>query len=863
MLGGVQPGGAYRAASSRRIRLGRIAAFATLVASLLGSSSAWADARTEARSHFKKGMDAIANGRYETGIAELKRANEILPHPSVVYNIGRAYAESGDLANAVLFYRQYLDADPPDHDEVSEVVKNIEARIHRQQAAAAQAVAPVGPTPTTPPSPSTGPTPPPTAIPETAPLAVTPPVTGVTPAVPPAGGEPSAAVVGKARTEDVFDESVVTASRGAQSPLDAPNSTSIVTEQDIRLSGITKIPELLRRLAGVDIMEVTGAQTEVSLRGFNQRLSNKILVLVDGRSVYLDLLGATIWSTLSIAVEDIARIEVVRGPASALYGADAFNGVINIITKKPGEGGSGASAGYGDHNVTHGSLWASGRDKDFAWRAAAGYDYLPRWSREVPNGRQDLLLSSSDQNQSARTIRLDLRATEQLSRDVLVGLGGGLAQGDTELLGIGPLNDIDINNFTTSDVTAYLNSPHFEARAFWNRTDASFGLNAGSVGQSLLPGTANLNVIDGDIQGIVKFETGKGIVHDLRAGIEYRYKSVDWSYIGNFEDESHESFTAQDSVKLGKYLGLVGNARVDYDPYLERFIGSPHGTVLVHPTPRSTIRGIVGTAFRTPTLLEEYLSLSQQLPEAGASFVQSPLPANTALRVQPERVFSTELGYLNQESDYFTLDTAFFFNRGSDLTQLEPVQPGTVTNIQSGFAAPSPATGLYPALVGGFDNQCQAYNVYGAELGARVYPTEGLDIYANYTFNDVVQDNSGCSTAQIALLANDARTSAHKVNTGVQLRTKLGLDGSIDFHYVSPQTWAEQVTEVAQQRIAYQSFQLSAYTLLNARVGFRFLKGDRAEVSVVGFNILGTEQREHPFGQLGGRRVMGMLSYKF
>src|SRR4029077_8115275 len=90
------------------------------------------------------------------------------------------------------------------------------------------------------------------------------------------------------KTEEVFEETVVTASKAAQNPLDAPNSTSIITEQDIRLSGITKIPELLRRLAGVDIMETTSAQTEVSLRGFNQRLSNKVLVLVNGRSVYVD-----------------------------------------------------------------------------------------------------------------------------------------------------------------------------------------------------------------------------------------------------------------------------------------------------------------------------------------------------------------------------------------------------------------------------------------------------------------------------------------------------------------------------------------------------------------------------------------------
>jgi outer membrane receptor for ferrienterochelin and colicin len=854
MLSRVRLGGRIGMSCTRqrswRTRVSSAGSLVVAAAMMLTSSRAFADARTEARSHFKKGMEAIADGRYEVGIGELKRANEILPHPSVIYNIARAYAESGDLANAALYYHQYLDGDPTDRDEVGQIVQNIEARMRRQQAAAAQAAAP-------------------TAVAVTPGTPVTPGRPGI-PAAAAAGRTAKAAspidtapsAVGAARTEDVFDETVVTASRAAQSPLDAPNSTSIVTEQDIRLSGITKIPELLRRLAGVDIMEVTGGQTEVSLRGFNQRLSNKVLVLVDGRSVYVDLLGATLWAVLSVAVEDIDRIEVVRGPASALYGADAFNGVINIITKRPGEGGNGVAGGFGDHDITHGSLWASGRDKDFAWRASAGYDYIPRWSREVPNGRSDLTLTSTDQNQSARTTRLDLRATQQVSKDVLVGLGGGLTQGDDEFLGVGPLNDIDLTNFQNSDITAYVNSPHLEARAFWNRTYTTFGLNAASIGQSVLPGAANLNVIDGDVQGIEKFETGKGIEHDARIGLEYRYKSVDWTYIGNFEAENHESVTAQDSVKLGKYLGLVANGRVDYDPYLEKFIGSPHGTVLVHPTSRSTIRGIVGTAFRTPTLLEEYLGLSQQLPDAGASFVQSPLPADTSQRVQPEQVFSTELGYLNQDSDFFTLDTAVFYNRITDLTQLQPVHAVTVGSIQQGQAQPSGVTGLYPALVGGFDNQCQAYNVYGAELGARVYPVEGLDLYGNYTFNDVDQDNSGCSAAQLSLLANDSRTSAHKVNVGVQVRTKPGIDGSIDFHYVSPQTWAEQVTEVQEQRIAYQSFHLDAYTLLNGRIGYRFFK-DKAEISAVGFNILGVEHREHPFGQLIGRRVMGLFSYKF
>ena len=131
------------------------------------------------------------------------------------------------------------------------------------------------------------------------------------------------------------------------------------------------------------------------------------------RSPRRDALGGACRS----AVEDIARIEVVRGPGSALYGADAFNGVINIITKAPGEGGSGVTGGYGDHNAAHGSLWATGPRKATSRSAlSAGYDYLPRWSREVPDGQRIVRTCVGDQDQvSSSTIRLDLAASRRSS----------------------------------------------------------------------------------------------------------------------------------------------------------------------------------------------------------------------------------------------------------------------------------------------------------------------------------------------------------------------------------------------------------------------------------------------------------------
>jgi iron complex outermembrane receptor protein len=755
------------------------------------------------------------------------------------------------LENAVSYYKRYLEGDPKDRDEVALMVSNLQDRIRKQQAQLlesqqAQVAAPGAPGAN---GPGSG------ALPGGAPGAVP-----GGPAVPvETGPGQGTGPGGSLKTEEVFEETVVTASRSAQSPLDAPNSTSIITQQDIRLSGITIIPELLRRLAGVDIMEVTGSQVEVSLRGFNQRLSNKLLVLVDGRSVYTDLLGATIWSDIGIAVEDIERIEVVRGPGSALYGADAFNGVVNIITKTPGEGGHGVNVGYGLNNASHGTVWSNGRDGPLAYRLSAGFDYAPRWSREVPPGRQEIHTFVNDQDMSGRGTRLNGEVQRRFGDDVTVGFYGSYQGGQTEILGDGPITD-DVILGETTQISAYAKGKHFEVRSFWTHNTGTSALNSAPIGQSLLPSMFNQNVVDVEAQYIAGFETGSGIVHDLHIGTEYRLKQVQWTYLIQDELENHVGLFVHDEVKLGRQFAVVGDYRADYVPYLSRIVQSPRGSVLVHPSEKSTIRGIVATAFRTPNFEESYIGLPVQLPAAGLKLT-TPVQQPT---IQPEQIFTTELGYLNSESDYFTFDSAIFRNHADNLIEVKPTTPLTVYDLASGTTPVGldTMTGFYSGFSGGFENQCQSYNVYGAELGVRTFPMEGLDIYANYTLMKVDEDLSGCSAQQLSLIAKDARTSTSKLNGGVQLRTKSGIDAEIDIHYVSPQTWAEQITDVQRQQIVYQPFDLPSYALLNARLGYRFLR-NHAEISGVAFNLLDNKHREHPFGQIIGRQLMGFFSYRF
>src|SRR4029079_8178076 len=129
--------------------------------------------------------------------------------------------------------------------------------------------------------------------------------------------------------------------------------------------------------------------------------------------------------------------------------------------------------------------------------------------------------------------------------------------------------------------------------------------------------------------------------------------------------------------------------------------------------------------------------------------------------------------------EYFVFDATVFYNRISSLIQLSANRPVTVGDFASA-GGQDPQTGLYPIGLGGWENQCQAYDVYGGEAGVRTFPVEGLDIYGHYTIKQPPQDNSGCTAEELSRVVGDQRTSLHKVNAGVQLRTKPGIDGSVD-----------------------------------------------------------------------------------
>src|ERR1700722_1998002 len=155
--------------------------------------------------------------------------------------------------------------------------------------------------------------------------------------------------------EQLFDATVVSVSKTSEKLMDAPAAVFVLTSEDIIRSGATSIPEALRLVPGVDVAQANGGTWSVSIRGFSGGLDDKLLVLIDGRSVYDPLFAGVYWDTLDTVLEDIDRIEVIRGPGATLWGANAVNGVINIITKKASDTqGNLTSVSFGDQdrNIT-------------------------------------------------------------------------------------------------------------------------------------------------------------------------------------------------------------------------------------------------------------------------------------------------------------------------------------------------------------------------------------------------------------------------------------------------------------------------------------------------------------------------------
>lgn len=822
-----------------------------LGALLLLPAVASADIRIEARRHFRNGMSLIAAGKFDEGIRELKEAYLIKPHPNVLYNIARAYLDAGRVADALDFYKRYLATNPPDSATVRTTVARLEESLTPPE--------PPKETRPAPRPPVTSPVPTPAVDPEAVrklgtlmerlEAAIAKAEALSAPA--PAASEGNTPAEAPAVVEDTglsgavpYEEQVVTASRRAQSTLEAPNATTIITGEEIRQSGATTLVELLRRVPGADVMVLGVGSANVSLRGFNQRLANKVLVLLDGRTEYQDFLGLTIWSSIPVGLEEIDRIEVIRGPGSALYGANAMLGVINIITRSPGtgprsvlniQGGSGESA--------YGSFVASANERGLRYRASVAYGQADRWSRDFADDRPDIQSNVEDSSLGLRQVRGNLTATYDFGSDVQLGVSAGVNRLFTELYPLGLLRNFYLDGIT-SYAKADLSAGEMKLKLFWNHLSGRAEHEYSPIGERSTLSDLRSNVFDAELLFSKELELlGK---HRVVLGAETRLKQLVWTMAGN-RSELHAAAFVQDEWHIVPPVRVVGSFRVDRHPLLDNgspgYALSPRVSAVWSPFEGHALRAGFATAFREPTSLESYTEIRVPIPGVpGASVLTV---GDTRLRA--EQLLAYELGY---RGDYPGLglewDVAAYINEVSNLIDVSPV-----ARLPAGDSF-DPLSQTYLLGRSTFENRPATYIARGVEVGAKFSPVDGLDLRASGAFQAITSSSDGaCGPC--------GQAPALKLFTGVLYRTPAKVDFAVEGAYQGPTTWVEREPSPADPTsILEQQNPLPAYAVVNARVSYRLLD-DRLTVSLVGTN-LGPLHAEHPFGNRIEQRFFATIT---
>jgi len=824
-----------------------LAGLLTLVA--LAPAPALADSRAEAKRHFRRGMAAIRAGDLAAGVASLERAYEIRPHHAVLYNIARAYLEQGDLERALATFERYLDSDPDDAERVARVVASLRAR----QAAAAAAAKP----------------PPPVAE-ETAPPSepmlgqVVARLEGIEQRLddltrlvegrkkPAAQAEAPAAAVEVPALEDkagdLYDLVVVSAARRASSPLEAPVATTIVSDEELRLSGAASIPDVLRRVPGMETLTMTAADVNLAIRGFDRRLSNKLLVLVNGRSVYLDFLGATWWHLLSIQLEDIERIEVIRGPGSTLYGANAFGGVVNVITRPPGEPRNELVLAGGSGGALRAAHLTGGRAGPVGWRASVGYEQLERWSREADERRPDLTQGRPDHDLALQVARFDTEARWVPSRDVRVGLSGGLAYGGHHFYALGVFRSFWSEGLLAHGMADATLGP-VSVRGFVNHLDVDSRPELHPTGGPTLETHTFADVAD--LEAVWRDELDLLLPHDLAAGAGYRFKRIDWGYLDARHTEHHAKAFAEDRISLHERLDLTLGVRLDLHPLVGP-TPSPRGALVFQPVDGLALRLTGSTAFRTPTFLESYLGLTVPSPVAAVSIY-----SRGDRDLAPEEVKQLDLGVAWAGWDWLAAEVVAYAQQVEGLIQLG--SPAFVGDPRfDSELARRPVSGTFLAGASSFENSDRVYRGGGLELSASLYPADGVDLKASYTLEAMVDTDTGAR-----YLGNPTQ----KAHAGLQLRSSMGLDLGVDLHYTSPVNIPEREFDTEALDIVEQGCKADRHFLATGRVGWRLLD-DRLELAVTGFDALGpllSDQghREHCFSNPITTRVMGWMTWRF
>jgi outer membrane receptor protein involved in Fe transport len=634
---------------------------------------------------------------------------------------------------------------------------------------------------------------------------------------------------------------VVTASRLEEQLRNAPATMTVVTDPATTDVSAHTVTDVLRRVPGINVSQTSTRDVNVTPRAATGTLSDSLLVLLDGRSVYQDFFGAVLWDFIPVDLSEIKQIEVIRGPASAVWGANAMNGVVNLISKTPREMlGTSVGIRFGQFDRTPaGAPFEGGGlfSVDFLHAAAIG----DRFAYKISGGflAQEALLRPSGTiggtgvshpafpNSGTRQPTVDARVDYDLAKKgrTLVLAGGVTATEGMFHSGLGPL-DIQRGSTFKYGRIDYTHG-RVKLRAFVNALDgdvraALLKTDRGEVFQSSFESQAyDLDVSNGHLLGSK---------HVVSYGGNYRFNNFDLSIAPRGTHRHEAGAYVQDAIILSDHVRWIVGLRLDAFDVLRKAVLSPRTTLLLRPHPEHTIRLSYNRAFRAPSFVNSYLDttfLSEvDLGPAGTFEVPVVAVGNDLLR--EESLTAYEAAY-SAAWRRVTAGAAVYMNRLRNAIQF------TQTASHSGSA---PATFSYLNF--------ERITDRGVELTGDVRLRPALSVFANYSWQATPRAR-GVDMTELNL------PPRHRFNVGA--RAAHGhYFGSLSAGFVDAAFWQDVLP-------GHQGY-TEAYAVVDGAIGVHSADR-RMTVTARGSNLLNKRIQEHAFGDVIRRRVTGEIRLRF
>ncbi len=582
---------------------------------------------------------------------------------------------------------------------------------------------------------------------------------------------------------------VLTASRIQQSPLDTPAPVTVIDRDMIRDSGFTEIQDLMRLVPGFQVADWYGGSSVVANHGMGSAFPHTLLVLLDGQSIVDPIKGSVDWQDLPVRVQDIERIEVVRGPNQASYGAGAYNGVINIITRQPGEDAGGlvsVSAGRHDFRDNYVRLGRRGEATD--WRISASDRYQESF---IDTGMQD---SEYRKNVSRQTLMANVvhRLGSGQELDANLGLSWGKDERGSSLDGEYPYHDYGMQS-QFFQLAWHANSDDGSETSvryshYGHQQDEAYAIATGMPA----PFDLAFNVFDADTsQDSLELQQTK-VISKVLTGVwgatvaQDQVKSDHYFYnLGKLTDTHWQLFGNLDWRFAPDWLLHVGSMLEQHEDANVLF--SPRLALNYSISPRQSIRASVGRGYRAPTLLE-----SDALEMYDLNGMPVKLGLISPLSVQPEKVSFSELGYVSHFNEIgLQLDGRVYAEHYSQYLN----NYGCAMNGNSGpapcpLAQPSGYVPILPGYNAYMYQNAGEIRVYGEELSADWrHPVLGRFVlsYAITSIHaDGFADGSGPNTLQSDMVLS---APLHSASLLWSKPLPWGMNASIGYYHVGNMKW--------------------------------------------------------------------------